>query len=218
MNTEIDKTKYRMGIIADITLHTDIAHRFFKAGWSKGNIGLVQFCIMIAKIYVGCRMDDPYADWYLMKTFKVLTEAIDQINGLEQELASYFNKTRGIKLRYLENNKAWNDELYISTEFCHLGAELLTNTDHVLRQLITLQRSGITQSTIGIKFPLQIMQDAFATPLPWKKTDITRNDVRSNNQKAQDTKVLYEGELPIAILDKEIEFSFLPRVNNHYKS
>lgn len=212
MNTAHDKTKHRMGIVADITLYTDIAHRFFKAGWSKGNIGLVQFCVMIAKMYAGCRMDDPYADWYLMKTYKALTEAIDKINEIEKELTPYFTKTRGIKLRYLDKNKVWNEELSISTEFSHLGAELLTQTDHVLRQLITLQRSGINQP-MGIKVPLTIMQDAFATALPWKKTDVTRNDIRANNEKAQETKALYDGELPTAILNKEIQFSFLPKVN-----
>ncbi len=105
MNTDHDKTKHLMGIVADITLYTDIAHRFFKAGWSKGNIGLVQFCVMIAKMYAACRMDDPYADWYLMKTYKALTEAIDKINEIEKELTPYFTKTRGIKLRYLDKNK-----------------------------------------------------------------------------------------------------------------
>ncbi len=66
---------------------------------------------------------------------------------------------------------------------------------------------------MGIKVPLTIMQDAFATPLPWKKTDVTRNDIQVNNEKAQETKALYEGELPTAILNKEIQFSFLPKVN-----
>jgi integrating conjugative element protein (TIGR03761 family) len=211
---EKNESRFRVGVVADITLHTSIANRFFRAGWSKNNIGLIQFCSMIAKLYAASRADNPYADWYLMKTYKALTSAIGQVHGLEKQLQPYFNKVEGVSLRYFENKNPWTHELYLSTQFCHLGAELLTRTDQVLRQILTLLRAGIKQqkTVISLSMPLDIMQEAYDTPRLWIGTGVTRKDVMENNQKAQTTKNLYEKELPKEILNKEIEFSFLPKV------
>ncbi len=209
----LENDKSQIGVFADVTLHTHLANRFFSAGWKRGHIGLIQFCAMIAKLYAACRADDPYADWYLMKTYKIVTNAIEKVSAINDQLNSYFTKINGIKLHYYENKDAQTHRLYLATQFCLLGAELLTETDQVLRQLITLQRTGIKQqkNEITQKMLIDILQEAFSIPKLWIKTDVTRNDIVENNEKAQTTKSLYENELPKEILNKEIVFSFLPK-------
>jgi integrating conjugative element protein (TIGR03761 family) len=212
----IVKEKYRPGIIAEIILHTDIAHKFFRATWRPGNIGLIQFSASVAKIYFACKEDDPYAEWYLLKIYNALFEAIDQIKKMEKQLSPYFLNQRGIKLHYLEKTKLWNEELHLATQFSHMGAELLTDVDHLLRQIITLQRAGVAQgeNAITVRMPIKIMQDAFSVPMGWKRTHVTREDIRADNKKAKDARAVFDGDLPEAVLKKEIEFSFLPRVKN----
>jgi integrating conjugative element protein (TIGR03761 family) len=212
-------TMRRPDIVADITLYTNVAHQLFNATWRPGNIGLIQFSSAVARIYNACKADDPYAEWYLLKTYSELFDAIEQIKKMEKQLAPYFINQRGIKLNYLEKTKLWNEQLYLATQFSHMGAELLTGVDHLLRQIITLHRAGISQgeNEITIRTPIQVMQDAFAVPLGWKKTLVTRADIRADNQKAADAKALFNDELPQAVLNREIKFSFLPRVKNIIK-
>jgi hypothetical protein len=62
--------------------------------------------------------------------------------------------------------------------------------------------------------PIKIMQDAFSIPMGWKRTHVTREDIRADNKKAKDARAVFDGDLPEAVLNKEIEFSFLPRVKN----
>jgi integrating conjugative element protein (TIGR03761 family) len=209
-------SKPKPDIVMDITLYTDIGRKLFNASWRPGNIGLIQFSTSVANIYKACRYDDPYAEWYLLKTYNALFEAIEQIKKMENQLMPYFLNQRGIKLRHVEETKFWSKELHLATQFSHMGAELLTSVDHLLRNIITLQRAGIAQgeNEITVRMPIKILQDAFAEPLGWKKTFVTRKDVREDNQKAKAAKSIFDGELPEAVLNKEIKFSFLPRVKN----
>jgi integrating conjugative element protein (TIGR03761 family) len=215
-----NQNKRKPDIVADITLYTDVAHKFFNASWRPGNIGLIQFSTAVAKIYNACKADDPYAEWYLLKTYTALFEALEQIRKMEKQLMPYFVNQRGIKLNYLEKTKLWNEQLYVATQFSHMGAELLTDVDHLLRQIITLQRAGISQgeNEITLRMPIKIMQDAFFVPIGWKKTLVTRKDILADNQKAKDAKAIFNADLPEVVLNKEIKFSFLPRVKNITKS
>ena len=52
------------------------------------------------------------------------------------------------------------------------------------------------------------IQTVFSKPRRWRHTGLTRKDVIENNQKAQRAKEIF-GELPMAVLNREIDFGFL---------
>jgi integrating conjugative element protein (TIGR03761 family) len=204
-------SQHKFQIVADLTLHTDIANNLFYATWKIGNIGLVQFASWVAKMYKSSQADDPYADWYLMKTYDALFNAKERLKKIEEKTTFYFGNLRGVNLRYAPT-KPSHQELRIASPFSYMGACLLTDLDHILRQIIILRHVGINQSgnEITIKKPIKELQDAFAVPFSWKETHVTRADIRSGNQKAIDAKAVFPETLPDDVLNEEIEFSLLP--------
>ena len=52
------------------------------------------------------------------------------------------------------------------------------------------------------------IQTVFSKPQRWRHTGLTRKDVIENNQKAQRAKEIF-GELPMTVLNREIDFGFL---------
>ncbi|MEO8964705.1 MAG: AcaB family transcriptional regulator [Gammaproteobacteria bacterium] len=208
----INKSKIAQHVvIANLTLHTEIAHDIFYATWKKGNIGLVQFASQVAKIYKASQADDPYADWYLMKVYDAIFTAKERLQKIEEKTASYFDNQRGLKLQYTPN-KPWQHELRIINPFSYMGAGLLTDLDHILRQIIIVRHvCAQTESELTIKQPIKELQNSFAVPFVWKDTKVTRTDIRSANHKALEAKEAFKESLPNDVLNEKIEFSYLPK-------
>ena len=204
-------------VMSNLTLHTEIAHNIFYATWKKGNIGLVQFASQVAKIYKSSQADDPYADWYLMKIYDALFAAKERLKKIEEKTNFYFDNQRGLKLQYAPN-KPWQHELRIVNPFSYMGACLLTDLDHILRQIIIIRHVCVqTESQLTIKQPIKELQDSFAIPFVWKKTNVTRADIISGNQNAIDAKAAFNETLPDEVFNKEIEFSYLPNAKKKPK-
>lgn len=197
-------------VVATITLHTQIANSFFNASWKPGNIGLVQFSLQTAKIYKASQADDPYADWYLMKTYDAIVIAKERLNKIGKEIVACFAGECEIKLQHA-TNKPWLRELRIFSPFSYMGARLLTDFDQVLRQFIIMRHiSKQIGNDISVKKPISELEAAFSLPFAWRETKVTRVDIYADNQKALDAKTAYNTPLPNEVLDKKIEFSYLP--------
>jgi integrating conjugative element protein (TIGR03761 family) len=204
------KEQYPFIVMATLTLHTEIAHNIFDARWNKGNIGLIQFASQVAKIYKASQADDPYADWFLMKIYDAVVSAKDNLKKIEEKATFYFDNQRGLKLQY-SPNKPWQHELRVVNPYSYMGASLLTDLDHILRKIVIIRHVCVqTKSQLTIKQPIKELQDAFAVPFVWKNTKVTRADIRSGNQNAIDAKAAFTESLPDAVLNEEIEFSYLP--------
>ena len=197
-------------VVANLTLHTEIANAIFYATWKKGNIGLVQFASQVAKIFKSAQADDPYADWYLMKTYDAIFTAKERLRKIEERTKFYFDNQRGLTLQY-SPNKRWQRELRILTPYSYMGASLLTDLDQILRQIIIIRHVRVqTENELTIKEPIKELQEAFAVPFSWKETKVTRADIHSGNQNANDAKAVFSETLPEDVLNEKIEFSYLP--------
>lgn len=135
---------------------------------------------------------------------------------MSNQLQSYFDNLRGIKLRPLQEETDWRRPLTFAVFCPYLGAELLGNVDYVLIQLDTLRQFGMmqTRNKINKKEVIDLVQQVFSYPMKWRHTGVNRQDVRENNQNAQRAKQVLSnlGEIPEEVLEKKIEFSFLPKV------
>jgi integrating conjugative element protein (TIGR03761 family) len=197
-------------VVASLTLHTEIANKLFYATWERGNIGLVQFASQVAKIYKSSKADDPYADWYLMKIYDAIFAAKKYLKDIKEKTSAYFDNQSGLSLQY-ERSKPWEQQLRIVSPFSYMGASLLIELDNILRQIIIIRHVGVqTENEFTIKEPIKKLQYAFAVPFIWKDTKVTRDDVRSNNQKAISAKEKFKEALPDDVLNQKIDFSYLP--------
>jgi len=195
-----------------IVLHTHRAQGFFNGSWKHGKMGLLQFAKVMSILWQAVKQDDPYAEWYLLKTYQAIHEAREKLKVIEKLLESSLNQIRGIEVSTSLSTHPVAHQLQFATPFGYMGAYLITDFDFVLRQVLLLEKMGImtSQEDTSIKSLIQIIQEVFSLPRQWKHTGVTRLDIMEKNQKSEDVKVLL-GELPESVLSKKIEFAFLPR-------
>jgi integrating conjugative element protein (TIGR03761 family) len=198
-------------VIASLKLYTEIANELFNASWHLGNIGLMQFSFQIEKIYRASQADDPYADWFLMKTYDALFTAKERLNKINQKISFYFGTQPSIELKFTAT-KPKIKKIRIVNPYSYMGACLLTDLDQILRQFIILRHIGThIVNDMTIKLPIKELQTAFSIPLSWKDTKVTRQDIRKNNEKSQKAKSAFKHPLPNEVLNQEIDFSYFPK-------
>lgn len=218
INREISELKSSLNNDAKIVIHTDIVKSLFNGSWKRGRMGLLQFAKTISELWKATKEDDPYAEWYLLKTYQALYDAKTQIKSMENTITTCMNNVRGVEISPFESATPAIYPLKFSTPFAYMGAYLIADADFVLRQLLTTERVGISLPNKDITFKSIVnnVQNAFSVPRDWVKSGVTRQDVKDGNEKS---KAMIEkfGVVPVAVMEKKIEFAFLPKLNgvNH---
>jgi integrating conjugative element protein (TIGR03761 family) len=195
-----------------MTLHTRIAQSLFNGSWKHGRMGLLQFAKVMTALWNAYSEDDPYAELYILKTYQNLMEAREKIKSFESVLNPMLSNLRGIEVTECLSTNPTVHPLTFATPFGFMGAYLIADADYVIRLILTLERLGISinNEEISIKGITKYIQDVFSTPRGWKRTQITRSDIKLNNEKAKLVKEQL-GEVPLSILEKKIDFAFLPK-------
>lgn len=194
-----------------LVLHTKSAQRLYDGEWKHGRMGLLQFASAITILWKCSKQDDPYAEWYLLKIYEALQEASTKLKHYESTLKEQLNNLRGFEIGLMSHPTPLKQPLRFASPFAFMAATLIEQVDYINRQLFTIQRMGIMPNEkLMPRDLLRELQTIFQLPRHWRYTGVTRNDIEQNNQKAQKAKELF-GELPPAILNKEIRFAFFPK-------
>jgi integrating conjugative element protein (TIGR03761 family) len=194
-----------------LILHTKVAQVLFDGEWKSGRMGLLQFAKLMTTLWKSSKHDDPYAEWYLLKTYESLQNARDKLKHYEITLQQQLNNLRGFEVELMTNPTPLKHPLRFVTPFAFMAAMLIEQLDYVNRQLFTLHRMGLlADENLMPAHLMREVQAVFRLPKEWKYTGITRKDILEGNQKAEQAKKLL-GDVPLAILNKEIQFAFLPK-------
>ena len=161
--------------------------------------------------------EDPYAEWYLLKSYQALFDTREKLKVIETQLTSMLNSIRGIEIDSCISTKPVNYPLQFATPFGYMGAYLVADVDYVLRQRLMLERIGIPMpnENMAIKKMVSYVQDVFAIPRKWRHTRVTRKDIEKNNENAQRAKEQL-GEVPEIVLKQKVSFAFLPKKENSH--
>jgi len=197
---------------AKILLYTRLAQSMFNYSWQHGKMGLLQFSKLTSTVWKAANLDDPYADWILVKTYKALDKGREKLQVLEKQLELELGQIRGIATMPILNANPNAYPLQFSTVFGYMGAAFLADADYVLRQILTLKRLGIPiqNDVCSINHVVKCLQDVFAIPRQWRHTGITRKDMLEQNEKAHETIALF-GQIPDEILNKKTDFHSLQK-------
>lgn len=210
-----DQKSLNLHTNVSICLQTRLGQSLFIGTWKTGKMGLLPFATATAALWKAVKIDDPYAEWYLLKTYQALDEAKNQIKSIEINATEKLNSVRGVEIKESINTNPVYKPLVFSTPFGYMGAYLIADIDFVFKQLLTMKKIGIVnpEHHESLNKLIEVVQDAFLIPKRWHFTGVTREDVMINSQKAQEAKSLM-GELPESVLNKKIQFEFLPNRGN----
>lgn len=194
-----------------LLLHTRNAQALFKGQWRRNSMGLLQFANLMQKMWQAVKEGDPYAEWHLMTIYEHIEALKTDMQQLERHCQEKIAQLRGFDVQLFHQVNPLRVLLQFSTPFAYMAAHLLADFDYLSRQAYTLKRLGLVleldKLPVKIKFKLRRL---FESPLRWRYTGITRQDILDNNQKAQAVKKMM-GTLPVAILNQDIQFALLPK-------
>lgn len=195
-----------------IILHTKLAQALWRGEWKMGKMGLVQFAARISILFSAAKANDPYAEWFLLKTFKAITEACEKIDEIEKTANSYFEQFRGITVVLWEEVKPKCFPMHFSNKFSSIAAyKLVAKADYVIRQILTLDKYGVllNQDKVTKRKVMNIVQEVFSIPMKWRNTSVSREDIALQNTKAVLARN-YMGSLPDAVLNRKITLPIMP--------
>jgi len=195
-----------------IILHTPLAISLFHgSSENKQRIGVRQYAHLISKICEASKADDPYADWYLLKSYNEMNKAKIFFKSIEQQCQAKLKTVRGVELNLVSNPTSV--PLIFRTSFAFMAAYLLADLDYVTRQLMTLRKKGLyLDEPVTFDALTKQFRSFISVAMGWKETGITRKDIKekSENFLKLENDLKNFGDLPDEVMNKEIKFEFLP--------
>jgi integrating conjugative element protein (TIGR03761 family) len=209
-------------------LHTLQAQRLLAGRTSPRPImGLAGFVRVVSQIRRSAQYDDPFAAWALIR----LDEEDERVRKLftakrqEMRLLLKSMESDGVTLQPLVSSCP----IYVPLQFgnnhhAYRAALLLKSYDQLVLLILSAERYGMVDREFAWSALLaagRAMRRLLHLPAAsWRYTGITRQDVRSNNRKAEQVAAVYQGlglrtDLPPEVLEgiRRSRFGPLVRVN-----
>lgn len=189
---------------------------------TKEVVGLLQFGGQMSLIWDAAKNDDPYADWYLLKTYDAMIKLRHQLARALQDYQQQIQQTYGrdnLSLSPFASQKPVVQTLWFRTQYGYLGANVIADFDLLMRTVITANRVGVlldkTHEQIKEEWGVKIIE-LFKLPFKWQSFNITRADVKADNESAQTAQKLL-GKLPERVLNKTLRSPFAPLISSDHE-
>jgi integrating conjugative element protein (TIGR03761 family) len=141
-----------------LTLQTHHAQRLLRGRPASAGkpaiIGLFGFADRLRTIWQGARLDDPYADWWLLKTHDALVAAERVMQAERVRMAERLEALPALEVTLAESQKPYRTPLRFANPYAFRGARLLGDYDGIARGVLTGAHLGLmdtdeAQSLLG---------------------------------------------------------------------
>ena len=133
---------------ACLTLQTRQAQRLVRgrtpSAAKPAIIGLLGFASQLRTIWQGARLDDPYADWWLLKVHQALEQAGQQLESLQQEVDQRMAAVPAISVDTGQSIQPVQVPLQFGNPFAFRGAQVLAGYDDQVQAILTAGHVGLT--------------------------------------------------------------------------
>ena len=165
-------------------------------------MGLLGFAVQLNTLWQAVRMDDPYADWWLIKIEAAIALCREHLSYLLEELSALLESHSSFQISIAESSKPQRISLQFANPYAFRGAQMLADYDRLMCLVMTVRHLGI-----GIPQDLNEQVDAsarrlrsvFALPQGYHCCDIDRIAVMQGGQLGRNARERM-GEVPEDIL------------------
>jgi len=177
---------------ASIEIHTRQGWRLVYSRKSDGSpspmTGLLRFAARMNIIWVAARADDPFADWFLEKTYHAIESARMEIGDLHRILAAHFQhgKQKGVDVNVAASSTPVSVPLQFSTPYGFMGAYLVSECDELIRACYTCRYVGLisyAKNEQNIRRAMRLVLHVFELQREFRFQGVTREDARAANAK-----------------------------------
>lgn len=187
---------------ATLTLQTCQALRLVKGraytARKPAIIGLLPFSNLLRPIWHGARADDPFADWWMLKVHDALESAWLELDGAQQEIAARLQAMEAIEVALPASLKPVRVALNFSNPYAFRGAHLISAYDRLARAALSARHVGLVtgeEAERVLREGGRPIRRAFLSPLGYRFTGVTRQDLEAGTAKARQAKDAM-GEVP----------------------
>ena len=169
-----------------------------------GIIGLTRFGALTSMLNLCARLDDPYADWWLVKVEDALEQAAQEIKDLREHVETLLTKAPGMQVDIAQTLAPVRIPLKFSNPYAYQGARLVTDFDTLVRTVLTARHVGFMardSAERSLNLGGRAVRRALATAMGFKNQATRRKDLEDNTARAREAKRLM-GEVPEAILNR----------------
>ena len=201
---------------ASLVIHTVHAQRLVQ-GRSKSKehapiVGLIRFGWKMNLLWHAAKADDPYADWFLLRTHDVLQQVNKDLVDQQRSILAQMQCHSAVEIGVGRTKEVIRVPLNFGNPYGYMAAYLLGDFDNLIRTVLTMMHVGIQPRSAGyalIEKSSSAVRRVFYEPFGWKNVSLTREDLRQGNQRAlQAEKVM--GPLPVEILEGTRRAPFAP--------
>lgn len=177
-------------------------------------VGLLRFAAMLRPIWSGSMADDPYADWWLVKIERELTQARDQLKRMEKTVEQHLAGAPAINVVVAQSLSPARLELNFSNPYAFHGAYLLVDYDSLVRTVLTARHVGLMDSRTSEKLLAEggrYLRAAYETAKGYRYLGVRRVDLVQGTAKARKA-IETLGELPQPVITGELRATYAPKI------
>lgn len=175
---------------------------------------LLPFAKRMKAIYQASRLDDPYADFYLMKIENALIKTQAFLREKAECYQQQLSHLVGLQMQLADTDKPLILPIYFATPYAHFATRLLVDLDELTRCVISLNKLGLPLEK-PLSELLRGLGKSFRSTLGksngWKPTGVTRHDMVENTPRAIDAEQQM-GKLDPRIMNKSLRAKLAPRI------
>lgn len=180
--------------------------------------GLVRFGLIARRMWIASSLDDPYADWYLIKVLEALDDGREELQAMQGKVAKILEGVRGVELTIGESDSPIQVPLRFANPYGYMGAYLIADYDELARTVLTAKHVGLMvrdDAERMLALGGRLVRRVFSATQGWKYLSVTRDDMAANNARARKA-IETMGEIPDkAVLEGTLRPRIAPDVRKH---
>jgi len=202
-----------------LTLHTHHAARMWRGRPARddlpGIIGLNGFLSITNKMARGASQDDPYSDWWLIRTEEKINDVKARLAEVKEQLESiYANVPAAMSLGENLNLQPASIAIFANSPLGFLAIFLLAEFDEISRRLVLAHHTAlIDRNTLDryLEDCSHHLRSLFTLVQRYRYSGTTREDFAAGNAAAS-AAIEKFGEVPADILDGIRRSRFAPPI------
>ena len=165
--------------------------------------GLFRFAKSVGHVWQAAGLDDPYADWMLIRLADELQTTHTRVREQLGRITARLESTPGVELSVAHSLYPVTLPLRFKAPYAFMAAYLIGDFDTLARTALTARHGGLLtrpQTEQLLHESARRIRRVLQMPDRWQDFRLTRNDVRQNTPAAQEA-VTVLGPLPTEVLE-----------------
>jgi len=176
-------------------------------------IGLVGFATRLRVIWQAARLDDPYADWWLIKVDEAIEVARIELRKRQADLRAQLEQIPAIEARIAASERPSRIALQFANPYAYQGAQLLAEFDRLVCTALTLRHIGLLDGEACFRVHeacARKLRALFMIPQRYRFLKLDRESVRTATGASQAARQAM-GDIPCDVLSGERQAPLVPR-------